>query len=212
MSAAFLLGLLGSWHCAAMCGGFVIAFSRGQRTWPYQMGRFLGYAGLGALLGWGGQKLTVYLGSQLLFALGGTLLMGMGLAALRPPKVLAAHNGFSLKAFLWMALAPWLRQPGPRSQALMGLLTAGFPCGLLYAACVQAASTSSPWNGLLSMSAFWLGTLPGLVLPAWFGRHLPQRWVTRVQAAAMLTTGAIMLAFGLWPTTPGEAPCCHACH
>ena len=197
MPEAFFLGLLGSWHCALMCGGFLC----GPRPLPYLAGRLIGYALIGAALGWGGQWLLGFLGSRLLLGFSGLLLLVMARA--RFP--VAAKNGASLLGFLLRELGPWLRGPGRQAHFLLGLTTAVFPCGLLSAAWLLAVSQGSPALGALSMSLFWLGTLPGLLLPRFLGRALGG-W--NVSPWALGLAGAWMLAQALWPEMPGvAAPC-----
>jgi sulfite exporter TauE/SafE len=196
MIGSLLLGLAGSWHCAAMCGGF----AWGPRPLPYLVGRLLGYAAVGALIGWGGLWALQFLGNRLLLGLSGALLLAMGMARQRPPQ---ARNGFSLSAFLWTELAPWLRSPGAGSRFGFGLVTAVFPCGLLYAAWLQAANQGSIGLAVVSMMTFWLGTLPGLLLPRWLGRRLGAG--ARLDKLALLLTGSIMLAQALWPDLPGPS-------
>lgn len=194
MLEALLLGVLGSWHCALMCGGFLW----GPRPLPYLLGRLLGYALVGAALGWGGQWLLGFLGSRLLLGLSGGLLLLMARARLP-----VARNGPSLLGFLLRELGPWLRGPGWRARFLLGLATAGFPCGLLSAAWVVTLGQGGAVSGALAMSCFWLGTLPGLLLP----RLLGLRGGGFVGWGYGLA-GAWMLAQALWPDVPGVAGHC----
>lgn len=206
MTTAFLLGFLGSWHCAAMCGGFAMA----PRPLPYQAGRLLSYVAVGALLGWAGATATEWIGSKLVLGIAGALLLLMSWARVGSVETpVAAQNGFSLRSFLWLALGPWLRKPGAQSRFLLGTLTGTFPCGLLYAGWLQAAGTSSPLLGATSMAAFWLGTLPGLLLPGVLCGWMPRAWVPRVQAAAMAAAGLLMLWSALAAAPAGDCPACH---
>jgi sulfite exporter TauE/SafE len=156
----------------------------------------LGYSLVGALLGWGGLWVLQYMGSRLLLGISGSLLVAMAISRQRPPQ---ARNGFSLTAFLWTALAPWLRTPGSLSRFGFGLATALFPCGLLYAAWLQAANQGSVTAGMASMALFWAGTLPGLLAPGWLGRRLGGG--ARLDKLALLFTGSMMLAMALAPET-----------
>lgn len=197
MLEALFLGILGSWHCALMCGGFLW----GPRPVPYLTGRLLGYAAVGAALGWGGQWLLGFLGSRLLLGCSGVLLLVMARARLP----VTAKNSASLMGYLLRELGPWLRGPGKRARFLLGLATAVFPCGLLSAAWLLAVSQGSAASGALSMSLFWLGTLPGLLLPRWLGRAWQGLNVT---PWALGLAGAWMLAQALWPDAPGAGAGC----
>ena len=96
-----LLGLLGSTHCLAMCGGFMLAV-RGRAA-AYQAGRLLGYSLAGAALASAGWAARLGLGNRLfLVAAGcGMLAMGLGLAPARVPGL----------ARLLLILGPLLRRP-----------------------------------------------------------------------------------------------------
>lgn len=188
MFEACILGLLGSWHCALMCGGFLW----GARTWPYLLGRFLGYALVGALLGWGGHWLLAWLGSRLLLGLSGLLLLLMAWS--RTP--VQAKNAPGWWGFILRELGPWLRQPGLRSGFLLGVVTAFFPCGLLSAAWLVAANQGSPAGAAFSMTCFALTSTPGLLLPRWLGRCNPGTAITPI---ALYLAAGWMLATALWP-------------
>lgn len=208
--SAFLLGLLGSWHCLAMCGGF--AWGR-HLAW-YQAGRCCGYLLLGSLCGWCGLWLTRWLGSPAVLGVAGTVLIGIGLGIHEGPaagerEAPLPRNGFSLRAFLWTSLAPVLRRPGRQARWWMGVATALFPCGLLGAALVLASARGSAAAGAGSMLAFWLGTTPALLLPRWCLRLLPAGRVPRIQAGATVASGMLMIAASLC-VVPSEARAfCH---
>lgn len=174
----FLASLLGSLHCAGMCGPFV-AFAVGQSSsgssllrlhLAYHGGRLVTYALLGAVAGGLGalvdmtsvlaglQPIAMAVAGGLMVALGVTELVrhfGGRVGHLRPPKRLA----LAVQRGQRMALAL-----GPTSRALaIGLLTTLLPCGWLYAFALTAAGTGSPLWGAVVMAVFWVGTLPVLV-------------------------------------------------
>ena len=178
LAAAFAVGLLGSVHCAGMCGGIAGALGlglpgrRGGRLahlLAYNAGRIGSYAAAGALAGWLGagldrawlaeaQWVGRYLAAAFLVALG--LYLGgwwQGLAWLE-------RGG----AHLWRHLEPWGRRLLPvtrPSRALaLGLVWGWLPCGLVYSALVWAATAAAPLRGAALMAAFGLGTLPMLLL------------------------------------------------
>jgi sulfite exporter TauE/SafE len=200
IAAIFLASVLGSLHCAGMCGAFVaIACNRTLGNKPgarevtvlqvaYNGGRLISYTILGALAGGIGWILNI-VGSQfglypvaaplagaIMIALALVTLMKLGgfhLAALHPPRFFARLLGPAHK----MAMN---QPPLPRA-ALIGLFTTLMPCGWLYAFVVTAAGTASPLYGAIAMAVFWAGTLPMLVMVGasarrmlgFFGEHLP---------------------------------------
>jgi len=170
--------LVGSLHCAGMCGGlmlFALGADGKQQTKSsklklqsaYHGGRLLTYTLLGIIAGTIGQALDFggsFVGFQRAAAIfAGVFMIGFGLVALmrikgihikhvRAPKFMqrAVESG-QRRAF---ALTPFKRA------MTIGLLTTLLPCGWLYAFAFTAAGTGSPLWGGLTMSVFWLGTLP----------------------------------------------------
>jgi sulfite exporter TauE/SafE len=206
--------LVGSLHCAGMCGPFV-AFYAGapghRRGWPalsghaaYSAGRLAAYTALGALAGTAGAALdatgTLVGVHRAAAILAGLLIAGWGLAAVaaalgaRVPPVVAPRSAAALVSG---ALARFARRP-PLVRALaLGMLTGGLPCGWLWAFVVTAAGTGSAVGGAGLMAVFWLGTLPvmvalGVGLGAVAGplrRHVPVAC-----AVAMIVVGLLAIA------------------
>ncbi len=180
IGAAFLVGLLGSGHCAAMCGGIATALEmaldprdRGRvaARAAYQVGRLCGYAVAGAVAGGLGTGLfalaarhTALAVSQWLTALL-MILLGLYLSGLwRAP--LASVERVGLAA--WQALAPLRARMLPVRTVVgalrMGVLWGFLPCGLVYSALALALASGDAVSGALTMLAFGAGTVPALVL------------------------------------------------
>lgn len=176
-AAILLASLIGSPHCAGMCGGLMLYALGADRGQPqgrrirlqlaYHTGRLASYLALGAGAGAVGAAVDFggrFAGVQRAAAImAGTLMIGFGLAMLaralgwrighiRPPaRVRASFERAHRFAFT-------LR---PTARALtIGLLTALLPCGWLYALAFTAAGTGSPWWGAAVMGVFWVGTVP----------------------------------------------------
>jgi sulfite exporter TauE/SafE len=182
--------LVGSLHCAAMCGGLV-SFTCGSSDNPrlaqlfYHASRLGAYGSLGAIAGFVGQSLNERIdvaGYQNLSGLiGGSAMIGWALFALTrrwrakhaakalvTPELnserLLALSGTKRRrshASIWFARVHAL--PSVLRGTLLGLTSAILPCGWLYAFVTAAAGQGDPARGALLMSAFWLGTLPMLV-------------------------------------------------
>jgi hypothetical protein len=204
--------LLGSLHCAAMCGGFV-AFYAGDSPrrggaiaghFSYNAGRILAYATLGALggalgaaLDLGGAQVGLHRVAAIvagaLITLWGiaTLLGALGLRTLR----IEPHH--ALGRLVGRGVALVARRELRTRAFVIGLLTGGLPCGWLYAFVVTAAGTGSAAAGAGLMAVFWLGTLPPMVglglglraLAGPLGRRLPA-----VCALAMIVVGLLAVA------------------
>lgn len=199
--------LLGSAHCAAMCGGFVVAYagSGNDRSsanarvhLAYHAGRVLSYATLGALAGALGRAIDLagaaagYATAAAIVA--GSLMILWGLVAMLESQGVALPKlRFGSVAGFGARLIGGLQLHSRAARALcLGGCSALLPCGWLYAFVVSAAGTASPFWGAVVMVAFWSGTLPALlglgVVAARFGRPL-RRHLPLLSATAILCVG-----------------------
>lgn len=198
--------LLGSAHCAGMCGGLALAAigpddgARAPRQFGYHGGRLVSYALLGVVAGLVGQVVDdagVLVGVQRVAAVvAGVMIACFGLATvLRAlgvgvpsagvprPLVVAAQ-----RVHVWT-----LRLPPKHRGVPIGLATPLLPCGWLYAFAAIAAASASPWLGALIMGAFWLGTVPAVVLAS-NGARLA---FARLGRGAPVVAGLAMIAVGM---------------
>ncbi len=226
LSLALALGLLGSLHCAAMCGPLQLALplppgGPGRLVTGrliYQLGRVATYCVLGLVAGLVGKSLILAgLQRWLSITLGGVILLGFFLskkAALATPVVSVVNR---LKA----AMAWQLRHRSLRSLALLGALNGLLPCGLVYVAFAGAVAAGTPPAAILFMAAFGLGTTPTLLAISLSGRILPLSLRLKLRSAipvgVCLLAGMLILrgmSLGIPYVSPdlsGANPvCCHA--
>jgi sulfite exporter TauE/SafE len=218
----FLVGLLGSVHCAGMCGGIVGALSLAParlrpgtpvialraaetpppatRTLAYNAGRIASYAAAGALAGGlaGGaarwSALPLLQGAAYVAA--NLLLVALGLWLMD-----AWHGVARIEAVgrrLWQHVAPLLRRVGPPDTGgrmfVAGALWGWLPCAMVYSVLVTAMLSGSASQGAAVMLAFGLGTLPMMMALGLAGARL-RKWL-RLKALR-LACGATVLGFGL---------------
>lgn len=202
--------LLGSLHCAGMCGGFVAFYAgapggRARASHAaYNLGRLSAYVALGLLAGSlgaatdlaaapiGVQGAAVVLAALVVALLGVRTLLevaGVRMGRLRIPAALSRGVARGM-AFV----AGW--SPPARALAI-GLLTGILPCGWLYAFVVTAAGTGNPIRGAALMAVFWAGTLPvmaglGVAVGAVTGRL--SRYLPAACAVAMIVVALLAVA------------------
>jgi hypothetical protein len=206
LGAAWLTGVLGGVHCAAMCGGIATGFSamapRGgwwQALQP-NLGRVLGYTLAGAIVGGLGHGLldlarVQWLASALRAAVGLVLVI----AALR---LLGFGRQLGFRATpgvgLWQRLRPLQRRLLPADSAgkriALGMLWGWMPCGLSTTVLAAAWLQADAGNGALTMAAFGLGTLPMMLPLTWSGARLGQRLQ---RGGWRVAAGLLVLAAGL---------------
>jgi sulfite exporter TauE/SafE len=216
MSAAFLLGLAGSGHCLAMCGGVTAAL--GLATARDASGRPRPALLLGCQIG----RIVSYSLAGLLFAgaLGGVVAfldvdsVRKALRALAALALLFAalvafgylgNSGSRFGHALWRQLAPLGRRflpinSLPRACAF-GMLWGWMPCGFVYSVLLVATLQQSAVRGAMTMAVFGLGTLPGLFLTALASRRFVALTATRAArrvAGSVLVVSAIVTLLGPW--------------
>lgn len=209
------MGLFGSAHCVAMCGGISCALSAGlpqsvrasalrmlPYVFAYNLGRLTSYTLAGALFGMLGAEAGVLLPPSWAKALGIAISIGFVIA-------LGLYLGdwwLGLGAFerlgskLWRYLEPLGRRFLPvthrRRAFAIGLLWGWLPCGLVYAALALALVSGGAFQGASTMLVFGLGTLPALISLGIAGRWLValrQRGARRVAGVALCVLGVVLL-------------------
>jgi sulfite exporter TauE/SafE len=213
----FTASLLGSLHCAAMCGGFACLYgsdSTGARSGAaqprltghvaYHGGRLAAYASLGALAGafgasldqfgalGGVQRTASIVTGALLLVWGAALLAQAFNVRVLPALVSGAVPEGAARLMGRALLLVQQRTVGVRA-LMLGVLTGLMPCGWLYAFVVTAAGTGSALRGAAFMTLFWLGTVPALVAVAVGMR----RASGRLQRSLPVVSAVIVIGFGI---------------
>lgn len=198
--------VLGSVHCAAMCGPFAAMVSqpaastgaKGRLQLAYQAGRLLSYLALGAAAGTAGKALDLAgaaagLGRVAGIA-AGVLLVVWGLGAMLETqglRWLPARR--AMPSFVVRFLAALRARPSRGRAAALGLATALLPCGWLYAFVLTAAGTARPTEGALVMFALWLGNAPMLLGVGFFFGSL----LSRIRRHVPILSAALIFCVGL---------------
>jgi len=222
---AFLLGLVGSLHCAGMCGPLALALPAAGRTAPgyllgrvaYNVGRIMTYCLLGIIFGLAGWTfLLAGVQRWVSIALGVALLLGLfasrKLALARPVTSAVNHLKSGMSALL--------HRRSFTALAVLGLLNGLLPCGLVYVACAGAAATGGIAAGGSYMAAFGLGTVPMMLAISLSGKLVPVslrlKLVKTIPVCVFLLAALLILrgmSLGipyLSPDMSGSgASCCH---
>ncbi len=189
--ALFVIGLLTSVHCIAMCVGLNLAqsISSGnikplRRSILHNLGRLSSYTLIGGILGFIGKKAAITLqvrGVIGLIAGGFMLLMGVNML-----------GGLSLPVRLFpklsRKLSAGIQSVGNHSSFAVGLANGLMPCGPLQSMQIYAIASGSMLAGALSMFSFCLGTIPLVFAFGLAAGMLKMRWRQR-----MLQAGSVLL-------------------
>lgn len=223
VASVWVASLLGSAHCAAMCGGFVCAYAGGARGRTdraahvaYNAGRLASYLALGVVAGLAGASLgragaIAGVARPAAIAAGVLMVLWGTAAALRAGGVRVPQLPLTGKApaLLRRTLVRVASQPAPVRAATLGALTALLPCGWLWAFAITAAGTGTVGGALLVMLAFWAGTVPALAAVG----LAAQRAAGPLRARLPMLTAGVLVALGLLTIagkfTPPGSPASH---
>jgi sulfite exporter TauE/SafE len=175
---AFILGLVGSLHCAGMCGPLALALPATGRSGAsfvasriaYNAGRVITYCVLGIIFGLVGKTL-VLAGIQrwISIALGVALLAG--LFATR--KLVLWNPVIFLLDAIKRRMSGLLKRRSLTALATLGILNGFLPCGLVYVACTGAIASGGIVSGAIYMAAFGAGTIPLMLAIGVSGKLIP---------------------------------------
>lgn len=178
--AAFMMGLLGSFHCVGMCGPIALSLPLKQEgDWAkffgalfYNSGRIITYSLFGFLFGIIGKSVAVFGYQQWLSIILGILIIFF---IIIPKRFASFQNQNFILAFLQRlrsALGRLFLKKNFSSLFSIGLLNGLLPCGLVYMAAAVAVSTGDVANSMIFMAFFGLGTLPMMWSIAFFGNYV----------------------------------------
>lgn len=177
---AFMMGLLGSFHCVGMCGPIALSLPlKRDSDWAkfsgalfYNSGRIVTYALFGLIFGLIGKSVALFGYQQWLSVILGVLILFF----IFLPKRFASfqHQNFILTFFqkLRTALGRLFSKKNFSSLFSIGLLNGLLPCGLVYMAAAVAVSAGDVLNSIAFMAFFGLGTLPMMWSIAFFGNYV----------------------------------------
>ncbi|MEY2924669.1 MAG: hypothetical protein RLZZ337_1217 [Bacteroidota bacterium] len=189
--SAFVLGLLGSLHCAAMCGPFMLGLAAREYSLfsllVHHIGRWMGYVILAFFFYFLISPLQVFELQQYVGLASGILLFIYGLKSYIKP----VENFF---AFITQKISKRMinANAGRTGNIFLGVLNGLLPCGLSFGAAILSVNAGSIWNASLYMLVFGLGTLPVLLAISYF----PQFGMQKTLRKLNVYTSQILLAVG----------------
>lgn len=207
-----LLGLLGSLHCAAMCGPILLAVNRAAarpsaltRMLAYHGARVFIYAALGVIAGFTGHvAATAGLSRAIALGTGASLVLAsVGVIGGRWTRPLTVPCS-SLAIRAGTAAASLTRRRPVGGYTILGIANGLFPCGLLYAALGTSLALGSVARAAVFMFGFGLGTVPALTVLTISVTAIPMSCRRRFRLAApilMMVAGSLLIARGVMPVT-----------
>ena len=200
------MGIMGSGHCFAMCGGIAAALTFGQSKDKgfksvciialYNIGRMLGYVVIAVLastaLAWIPEMSFPY--ARVLV---GLVLILVGLSFMNVWQGIRILE--RLGAIAWRRIKPFgdrfLPIDSGLKALLVGVVWGWLPCGLVYAALTYSIAQPTGWYSAGAMLAFGLGTFPAVFLSGLFATKV--RGVLGNKSVRFVS-GVALLCFAIW--------------
>lgn len=168
--AGFLLGLLGSFHCAVMCGPIAISLPSSNKTKlnflvervSYNFGRVAAYTFFGMIFGFFGERIFMAGFQQIISIVIGVVIIFYLLKPLlkKNTNLFQVQTGKSNLSFFKNIFAKFYSKNSKASLFGIGVLNGFLPCGFVYIALTGAVALGTPLSGALFMAFFGIGTLP----------------------------------------------------
>jgi len=217
--SAFILGLLGSFHCIGMCGpiAFMLPLDHNNRLKKffqislYHLGRLLAYSIIGLFFGLIGKSLNIF-GMQQGLSIGIGILMI--LLVLIPSSLFMKYNFskpiYKIISKVKSALGKELKKKTPDTFLTIGFLNGFLPCGLVYMAVFGAIALANVMNSSMYVFFFGLGTIPLMTVVVYAGNMLKGKWIRKhIQKAIpvfVVVMGLLFILRGLGLGIPYVSP------
>lgn len=167
----FLLGLTSNFHCIGMCGPIAMAIPVDRTSnWTilsgalqYNAGRIFTYTILGLIVGSIGLSIHTFGILQWI-----SIIAGIGLIIFAWRKYLHTwvpnfSFSFGVESFIGNKLGKIIHSQSLFKLPLLGSLNGLLPCGMVFAALLNAILTGDIIYSALAMTAFGIGTLPSML-------------------------------------------------
>lgn len=214
--AGFILGLIGSLHCAGMCGPIALNLPlRGNTIVErlisgilYNLGRTLMYGIMGAVFGSVGKGLFLLGIQQWVSIIMGTVMI----LTVITPFIFKKFNYFKFDFFtkyLSAAIQKLFKIRSYKGLFFIGMLNSLLPCGLVYVAIIGAIATGNIYYGSLYLILFGLGTLPMMLSISLVGNFITFRVRNRLNRLIpylVVFIGALFIMRGLCLGIPYISP------
>jgi len=216
--SAFILGLLGSFHCVGMCGpiAFMLpvdrtnSFRKITQIFTYHFGRLLAYSIIGLFFGLVGKSLYVFGFQQQLSIAIGVLMI---IVVLIPVQTFNKYNFskpvYNIISKVKSSLGKALKKKTADTFLTIGFLNGFLPCGLVYMAVFASLAMQSTTQGSLYMVLFGLGTIPLMTTAIYIGKFLNIKAKQRIQKAIpvfVIIIGLLFIIRGLGLDIPYLSP------
>lgn len=216
IAAGFILGLIGSLHCAGMCGPIAINLPlRGETFFEkfisgllYNSGRTLMYGIMGAVFGSIGKGLYLLGIQQWVSIIMGSIMILTVIIPFVFKKINLIQFDF-FAGFLRKAIQKLFKIRSYKGLFLIGMLNSLLPCGLVYVAIIGAIATGNVFQGGMYLILFGLGTIPMMLTISLIGNAITtniRNIFNRIIPYLVVVIGAIFILRGMCLGIPYLSP------
>lgn len=216
--SALLLGLMGSFHCAGMCGPIAIALPLHGNTVPqkifggtlYNVGRTITYGIMGVIFGLLGQGIhMIGVQQKVSVIMGAVMIVSVLFPALFKNQYRMDKSLFSFVGKLKKQIGEMFSIRSFSSLFFIGMLNGLLPCGLVYMAIAGAIGTGNAAEGTLYMILFGLGTIPMMLAISLAGNFMSRaiiRKINKLIPVMVVVVGLLFILRGLSLGIPYLSP------
>lgn len=202
--AGLLMGIMGSFHCAGMCGPIVLDIPLPGEAWytkltgllSYHLGRTLTYTIMGLVFGLIGLGFSLA-GIQRWVAMGTGIIMILTvlLPYITKKTLFSSNLSNRITLLIQRLFFPLLNKKSWIGLFLAGALNGLLPCGLVYVALGSALAFGGVVPSTLFMISFGLATAPMLIAISLAGNLVTKRVRTAINKAIPVMIVIVGLLF-----------------
>ena len=216
--SAFVLGILGSFHCIGMCGpiAFMLpvdrtnAFKKASQIAVYHIGRLLSYSLIGLVFGLIGKSLYLFgFQQQLSIIIGILMIIFVVIPQHKLNKYSISKPIYKLISKIKATLGSALKRKSADTFLTIGFLNGFLPCGLVYMAIFGAISRGNAFQGSMYMALFGFGTIPLMTTAIYASHFLKGAVKQKIQKAIpvfVVIIGVLFIFRGLGLGIPYLSP------
>ena len=216
--SAFILGLLGSFHCVGMCGpiAFLLpvdrtnSFRKITQITTYHFGRLLAYSLIGLFFGLIGKSLYIFgIQQQLSIIIGILMIVAVLIPTQLANKFKLSQPIYKIISKVKSGLGKALKKKTTDTFLTIGFLNGFLPCGLVYMAVFASIATEQAIMGSMYMVLFGLGTIPLMTSAIYLGKFLNTKVKQNIQKAIpvfVVLIGVLFILRGLGLGIPYISP------
>ncbi len=216
--SAFLVGFLGSFHCAGMCGPIALALpldhsSKASMVYGrllYNLGRIVTYSLLGLAVGLIGHSIALAGFQKALSISSGVIIILIAAGSLLHTKT-NFMNKFVVRftGSIKNRFKKYFSQKSWSTLFMIGTVNGLLPCGFVYLALAAAIGAGNVSGSIGYMALFGLGTLPMMLMISLSGNFFGlkfNRYINKATPYVAMIVAALLIVRGINMT---DHSCCH---